>query len=66
MLKQCLSEHFSAKSKATSGTLIISLTISEITTFLEKWQNLANLAKTKFVPIWPILKYAFPKSNQDE
>ena len=38
------SEHFSAKSKATSGTLTISLPVSKITTFFEKMAKLAILA----------------------
>ena len=48
-------EHFSAKSKATSGTLTISLTVSKITTYFEKMAKLAILAiLSKF---WKMIKF---------
>ena len=42
------SEHFSAKSKATSGTFTISLNVSEITTFLKKMAKFTNLKFLKY------------------
>ena len=59
-------EHFSAKSKATSGTLTISLTVSEITTYFEKmsklviFANLANLENLQSVELLHMITLVIP------